>query len=122
MNIQGQHNYAVVGQKLTGTDIGSLTIQFHKLADLSDKLVVLTDDVIEDADEDAIERMRSPIKDQMHNIFQHMARQKGSSVNEECDRVNVMLRYLADEGIDPCEDPGLVEALDRYAIRFFPRG
>lgn len=122
MTIQNKQNIATVSQKLNDTDIGTLTTSFHKLANLSDKLVALTDDLLDEADEAIIERMRSPIRDQMHTIFQHMAKQKGSSVNEECNRVNLLLRYFADEGIDPREAPGFVDALDRYAIRFFPRG
>lgn len=122
MITQQIHNIEIVGQKLSDAGIGDLASKFYKLANLSDKLVALTDYLIEDADEDIIERMRSPIRDQMHDIFQHMAKQKGSSPQGECMRVNVMLRYFADEGIPPREAPGLVEALDRYSIRFFPRG
>lgn len=119
MNIRTELNFANISQKLTDANIGILITQFHKLANLSDKLVALSDHLTDDVDEEIIERMRSTIRWQIHEISRSMAQKKGSSVNEECGRINVILRYFANEGIDPCEAPGLVDALDRYAISFF---
>lgn len=122
MNIQTGHDFTTARQNFTDGNVGSLTIKFHKLTNLSDKLIALSDDLIDDADEEMVEQLRSAIRCRIYEISRSMAQQKGSSANEECARVNVMLRYFANEGIDPCEAPDLVEALDRYASRFNPRG
>lgn len=119
MNIQTENNFTTSRQSFADGNVGALTIKFHKLTNLSDKLVALSDDLTDEADEEIIERMRSTIRWRIYEISRSMAQQKGSGANEECARVNVMLRYFANEGIDPCEAPGLVEALDRYAISFF---
>ena len=119
MIIQTEHNFTTARQDFTAGNVRALTIKFHKLTNLSDKLVALSDDLTDDTDEEMIEQMRSAIRWRIYEISRSMAQQKGTSANEECARVNVMLRYFANEGIDPCEASGLVEALDRYAINFF---